>query len=226
LAIAGHMLETGPDDLELQAGLIHVKGAPGRGLALAQLARQAYHRPETLPPGMAPADLELTVNYDADPGTGTFANATHLAVVEVSPTTGRVEILRYLVVEDCGVMINPLIIDGQVQGGTAQGIGGALYEHLVYDDQGQLLTTTFMDYLLPAATEVPPIEVFHRETPSPFTIGGFKGMGEGGAIAPGPCLANAVSDALAPLGATSHELPLTPERVLGAIRSAHLSARI
>jgi carbon-monoxide dehydrogenase large subunit len=135
--------------------------------------------------------------------------------------TGGIQLLGYWVVEDCGQMINPLIVDGQVHGGVAQGIGGALMEELVYDEDGQLRTTTFMDYLLPGATDIPRIEVSHLSTPSTFTVAGIKGMGEGGSIAPGPALASALVDALSPLGhAMVDELPLTRERVRRFIRAA------
>jgi carbon-monoxide dehydrogenase large subunit len=140
-----------------------------------------------------------------------------VTVVEVDPETGFVKLLRYLVVEDCGKIINPMIVDGQVHGGVTQGIGGALFEELVYDQQGQLLNTSFMDYLIPTATDVPAYEVHHIETPSPLTVGGMKGMGEGGAIAPGPAIANAVCDALRPFGVRVTRLPLTPERVKSLI---------
>jgi carbon-monoxide dehydrogenase large subunit len=167
-----------------------------------------------LVPHGQPPILEATVAYDAPPGTGTFTNATQVAVVEVDPGTGGIEILRYAIVEDCGPMINPLIVEGQIFGGIAQGIGSAIYEEFVYDDEGHLLTTTFMDYLLPGTTEVPRMEVFHLETPSPFTVGGIKGMGEGGAIAPGAVLAGAVEDAISTIGPVLvDEIPLTPERV-------------
>lgn len=213
LSMAAHMLEANPADLELSEGVILVKGSPQSRMTVAEVARFAYHRPERLPPGLMPADLSATQNYDAPPGTGTWANAAHAAIVEVDIATGFVRILRYVVVEDCGTMINPLIVDGQVHGGVVQGIGGAMLEHLVYDANGQLLSQSLMDYLLPSALDVPSIEVHHLQTPSPFTLGGFKGMGEGGAIAPLPALANAVSDALAPLGISIASLPLSPERI-------------
>jgi carbon-monoxide dehydrogenase large subunit len=213
LTMAAHMLEANPDDLEIAAGVIQVQGSPQSRMTVAEVARLAYHRPERLPPGLMPADLSTTQNYDAAPGTGTWANAAHAAIVEVDIATGFVRIRRYVVVEDCGVMINPLIVDGQVHGGTVQGIGGALLEHLVYDENGQLRSQTLMDYLLPSALDVPTIEVYHLQTPSAFTLGGFKGMGEGGAIAPLPALANAVSDALAPLGISIDALPLSPDRI-------------
>jgi aerobic carbon-monoxide dehydrogenase large subunit len=213
LTMAAHMLEANPDDLEIAEGIIQVRGSPQSRMMVAEVARLAYHRPERLPPGLMPADLSTTQNYDASPGTGTWANAAHAAIVDVDIATGFVRILRYVVVEDCGVMINPLIVDGQVHGGVVQGIGGAMMEHLVYDENGQLLSQTLMEYLLPSALDVPTIEVHHLQTPSAFTLGGFKGMGEGGAIAPLPALANAVSDALAPLGISIDALPLSPDRI-------------
>jgi aerobic carbon-monoxide dehydrogenase large subunit len=217
LIFAAHLLETDVTDVELGNGAASVKGAPERGVSVRDLARFAYHRPEKLPENMDPV-LEAVSSYDAAPGTGTFANSSQIALVEVDVDTGFVEILRYAVVEDCGRMINPLVVEGQIHGGIAQGIGGALLEEFVYDEDAQLLTTTFMDYLLPSSTDIPDIEVTHLETPSPFTIAGIKGMGEGGAIAPGPLLAAAIEDAISPLGKVFvRELPLTPLRVRGYI---------
>jgi aerobic carbon-monoxide dehydrogenase large subunit len=217
---AADQLEADPADFELGDGLAYVRGSKSRGIAIKDLARWAYHRPEKLPAGMEPV-LEAVSSYDADPGTGTFANAAHLVLVEVDPDTGGVDILRYAVVEDCGRMINPLVVDGQVHGGVAQGIGGAMMEEFVYDQDGQLTTTTFLEYLLPGATDIPRIDVEHLETLSPFTIEGIKGMGEGGAIAPGPALASAVADALRPIGHVFvNVLPLTPERVRGFAEQA------
>ncbi len=210
--VAAAVLEAAPEDVEVSEGRFFVKGSPDRYLTWRDVARTAYHRPEKLSEGEEPG-LEAVHYYEPKPGTGTFANSTHVAVVEVDPQTGLMRLLRYLVVEDCGKMINPMIVEGQVHGGVTQGIGGALFEELVYDDQGQLLNTSFMDYLLPSATDVPPFEVHHLETPSPLTVGGIKGMGEGGAIAPGPAIANAVCDALRPFGVRVTRLPLTPERV-------------
>lgn len=180
------------------------------------LARTAYHRAELIK-DLGPG-LEATAFFDNDRGTGTFANALHAAVVEVDPESGAVKILRYVVIDDCGTVINPMVVHGQVQGGTAQGIGGALLEHLVYDENGQMLSGTFMDYLLPTSAEIPNIEVVSMATPSPITPFGMKGVGEGGAIAPGACLANAVTDALVPFGAVVNATPITPERVRQLIR--------
>lgn len=222
---AAELLEANPDDLEVADRRISVKGSSGHQVGIPELARWAHHRPDKLPAGMEPV-IEAVASYDAHPGTGTFANAAHLCLVEVDPHTGGVKLLRYHVVEDCGRMINPLVVDGQVHGGVAQGIGGALLEEMVYDEEGQMASTTFMDYLLPGSTDIPHIGVSHLESLSPFTIEGIKGMGEGGAIAPGPALASAVVDALSPIGhAFVNELPLTPHRVRGWVREASSSGQ-
>jgi len=220
LKTAANMLEVDVADLVLDEGVIQVKGSPAHTTSVAEVARAIFHRPEKLPRDLMPGDFTVTQSYDAPPGFGTWTNSIHAAVVEVDIRTGFVKLLRYVLVEDCGRMINPLIVDGQVQGGTVQGIGGALMEHLVYDESGQMLSQTLMEYLLPSAMDVPRIEVHHIETPSPYTLGGIKGMGEGGAIAPLPALANAVTDALAPLGVALDALPLSPDRVLAAIDAA------
>jgi len=222
--VAAYNLEASPADIEFVSGRVFVAGSPERGYGFAELCRMVYHRPELVPDGQSPI-LEATVAYDAPPGTGTFTNATQIAVVEVDPGTGGIEILRYAIVEDCGPMINPLVVEGQIFGGIAQGIGSAIYEEFVYDEDGHLLTTTFMDYMLPGTTEVPPMEVFHLETPSPFTVGGIKGMGEGGAIAPGAVIAGAVEDALSALGPVLvNEIPLTPQRVRQYVDAAREGA--
>ena len=220
LRAAAHMMEAAVDDLEVDVGVIQVKGSPQHRMTVREVARLGHHRPERLPDGLMPADFSSTQSYDAPPGYGTFTNSAQVAVVEVDPRTGFVKILRYLIVEDCGRMINPLIVDGQVHGGVAQGIGGAMLEHLVYDESGQMLSQTLMEYLLPSALDIPALEVLHLQTPSPYTIGGIKGMGEGGAIAPLPALANAVTDALAPLGVAVDALPLSPDRILALIDAA------
>jgi carbon-monoxide dehydrogenase large subunit len=220
--IAGHMLEAAPEDLAIEGGTIAVRGAPGRTLTVTDVARLAY-RPAggTLPPGVDPA-LEATQYYDPPPAT--FSNGTHVAVVDVDPETGQVEILRHLIVEDCGRMVNPMIVEGQTHGAVAQGIGNALYEDLVYDDTGQPLTTSFMDYLIPGAMEMPPIDVIHMETPPAVSVSGFKGMAEGGTIGATAAVANAVADALAPLGIEVHDLPLTPDRLHRLIKGSRTPA--
>ncbi|MGA7281789.1 MAG: xanthine dehydrogenase family protein molybdopterin-binding subunit [Acidimicrobiia bacterium] len=218
--IAAHMLEARAEDIVFENGQVSVVGVPEAGMPLSELCRLVYQRPETLPQGEEPS-LESVATYDADPGTGTYTSAAHLAVVTVDAGTGLITIDDYAVVEDCGRMINPMVVEGQIFGGVAQGIGGALLEEFLYDEEGRPLSTTFMDYLLPTFTEIPKIRAQHLETPSPITIGGVKGMGEGGAIAPGAVLAAALEDALAPLGhIVVDRLPLTPERVLNWIDEA------
>lgn len=214
--IAGHLLEAAPEDLTIEGGAITVRGAPGRVLSLAAVADLAY-RPAagTLPPGVEPA-LEATQYYDPPPAT--FSNGTHLAVVDVDPETGHVQLLRHVVVEDCGRVVNPMIVDGQTHGGVAQGIGNALYEDFAYDDGGQPLATSFMDYVIPGTMEVPPVDVLHMETPPAVSVSGFKGMGEGGTIGSTAAVANAVADALGPLGIEVRTLPLTPDRVYRLIK--------
>ena len=214
--IAAHMLEAAAPDLTVEGGRIQVRGAPGRAVTVADVAQLAY-RPAggTLPPGVDPA-LEATQYYDPPPAT--FSNGAHVAVVDVDPETGLVEILKYVVVEDCGKMVNPMIVEGQTHGAVAQGIGHALYEDFSYGDGGQPLTTSFMDYLIPGTTEVPDVDVVHVETPPAVSVTGFKGMAEGGTIGSTAAVANAVADALAPHGVEVRELPLTPDRVLRLLR--------
>ena len=215
LRIAGHLMESNPAELDIQDGSVFIKGKADRRLPFREVAKAAYGGLRRLPKDMEPG-LEVTRFYD--PYFGTASNATHVAVVEVDRDTYEVKIQRYIVVEDCGRMINPMIVDGQVRGGVAQGIGAALYEEVVYDEAGQLLTGSLVDYLVPTASELPPIEVHHIETPSPTTLGGFRGMGEGGTIGAPAALANAVSDALAPLGIEINELPITPQRLFELVR--------
>jgi carbon-monoxide dehydrogenase large subunit len=162
-----------------------------------------------------PQDIELQVevDHDFDGDEGGWSQATHVCWVDVDPGTGQVKIDRYLVVEDCGTMINPAIVEGQIRGGIAQGIGGVLYEHAAYDEAGQFLAGTFMDYLMPSTTEVPHIEIDHLETP-PISAVNFRGVGEGGAIVAPAALTNAIEDALAPLGVKITEQYLPPSRIL------------
>ncbi len=163
---------------------------------------------------------ELAATKTYDPVFGTTTSATHIAALEIDPDTYEVRMDRFVVAEDCGRIINPLIVDGQVHGGVAQGIGAALYEEIVYDAQGQLHTASLVDYLVPTACEIPPIDVVHLETESPTTLGGFRGMGEGGTIGAPAAVANAVADALSPLGIEINELPVTPERLFRLIAAA------
>jgi carbon-monoxide dehydrogenase large subunit len=210
-AIAAHRLEAAIDDIEISDGRAYVRGTPSVGVSFAEIAAVAYFEPFALPPGV-PAGLEASKRYTAT-NASIWVNATHVCTCEVDTHTGRVELLRYIVSEDCGPMINPDVVEGQIAGGVVQGIGGALFEHLAYDAAGNPLATTFLDYLVPSAAEVPAIEFVHVETPSPGP-GGYKGVGEGGAIGAPPAVVNAVADALAPFHVTITRLPLTPERII------------
>ena len=221
VAIAAHRLEAATDDIEIAESRVSVRGTPAIGFSLAELAALAYFEPQRLPPGTA-AGLEATARYTAAVPS-IWVNATHLCTCEVDVETGHVRLLRYIVSEDCGPMINPSVVEGQIAGGTVQGIGGVLYEELAYDDDGNPVATTFLDYLVPTATEVPVLEYGHIETPSPGP-GGYKGVGEGGAIGAPPAVVNAVADALAPFGVKLTRLPLTPARILEALDAARAGA--
>jgi carbon-monoxide dehydrogenase large subunit len=211
VAIASHRLEAAPEDIELAGSRATVRGTPSRGLSLAEIAAIAYFDVGSLPPDVPPG-LEASGRYRAQ-APNIWANATHACTCEVDIQTGVVTLLRYVVSEDCGPMINPSVVEGQIAGGTVQGIGGALFEHLAYDEDGNPVSSTFLDYLMPTLAEVPLIEYGHFETPGPGP-GGFKGVGEGGAIGAPPAVANAVADALSPLGVTITKLPLAPPEVL------------
>ena len=197
--------------------------AGNSSISLREVARAWYLQPHTLPPEIDTGGLEVTAGYRAARDSGTFTYATHAAVVAVDPATGLIEILDYVVVEDGGTLVNPMIVDGQIRGGTAQGIGTCLYEATPFDARGQPLASTLLDYLLPSATEVPDIRVLHMQTPSPYTEFGIKGLGEGGAIGPPAAIVSAVNDALRPLKAEVHDLPLTPARILAAIEISECS---
>jgi carbon-monoxide dehydrogenase large subunit len=214
VAIAAHLLEAAPEDLEVAESVVSVRGTPSRSLTFADLAATAYLNSAALPLGIE-AGLEATNRFQP-PTPFTWSNTCHLCVCEIDPNTGEVELLRFLVSEDCGVMINPMVVEGQIAGGVAQGIGGALYEEMSYDRDGNPLASTFLDYLIPTAGDVPMLEYGHVETPS-NSLGGYKGMGEGGAIASPSAVANAVNDALAHFGARVTQFPITPWRVLAAI---------
>lgn len=214
--LAAHVLEANPADLDTSGGQVFVREKPDRCVSLKDLSRAAVPGWNSrMPEGMEPG-LENTYYYV--PQTVTWANAVHIAVVEVDPETGEVELVDYTVAHDSGPLINPKFVDGQVRGGTAQGIGGALYEEIVYDDLGQLLTGTMLDYLIPSAIEIPNIRQVHLESPSPLNPLGLKGLGEGGAIAPPVAVANAVVDALRPFGVEVTETPLSPDRIRALIR--------
>jgi carbon-monoxide dehydrogenase large subunit len=217
--IAGLALEVAPDDVELANGTAHVRGAPDRNMPMIMVGFTAYFgafvggkRPEGLDPA-----LTSTRSYDPPES---YANGCAACEVEVDVATGHVRIERFVFVDDCGVMINPMVVEGQIAGAVAQGIGGALYEELPYDESGQFLAGSLLDYLYPTAMEIPAIEIAHIETPSNATEGGVKGCGEGGTIAAPAAVVNAVADALAPLGVSIETTPLTPSRVRDLVRNA------
>ena len=214
LRAASRLSEVPSDDLQLADGMVQRKQDGATVVPIKDIAQRILYAQFV---GEEPG-LEATSHYEPPPST--HSNATHVATVEVDSETGQVKLLRYIVVEDCGTIINPMVVDGQIQGGVAQGIGTALYEQALYDENGQFLTGTLMDYLVPTAVDVPRVEIGHIESPSPYTPTGIKGMGEGGAIAPPAAIANAVADALAPFGVRINEVPITPERVLQAIERA------
>jgi aerobic carbon-monoxide dehydrogenase large subunit len=193
---------------------------PRGSVSLRDIARAFYLAPADLPGDTDPHGLEVTQGYAPARLTGLHTGSAHAVVVAIDPETGGVEILDYVVVEDAGVLINPMIVDGQIVGGTAQGIGSALFEEMPFDIHGQPLAATLADYLLPGAVEVPNVRLLHMETPSPYTEFGQKGVGEGGAIGPGAAIANAVNDALAARGVELCELPITPPRIVAALAKA------
>jgi carbon-monoxide dehydrogenase large subunit len=220
--IAGHSLEVAPEDIELRDGNAVVRGAPEKSMAMMMVGFTAYFGAfvgGTRPPGIDPV-LTSTRSYDPPE---TYANGCVAAIVEVDVETGAVTVERVAIVDDCGVMLNPMVVDGQMIGAAAQGIGGALYEELAYDQDGNFLSGNLLDYLYPSSLEIPPIEVGHIQTPSPVTDGGVKGCGEGGTIATPAAVVNAVADALSSLGVTIGSTPLDPNRVLGLIREAQKS---
>jgi aerobic carbon-monoxide dehydrogenase large subunit len=215
--IGAHLLQCEVGAVRCADG--RVTGPQGRSVAIAEIAKVAHLRMHELPPGVQPL-LDATATYEPGVSTGVYSYATHGAVVAVDPETGAVELLDFAVAEDCGTMVNPTIVEGQIRGGVVQGIGTALCEEIPYDKAGQPLAATLLDYHLPAACELPPIKIAHLHTPATATEYGMKGMGEGGAVAPPAAIANAVRDALAGLGGEINETPITAERVLNAIKKA------
>jgi len=205
--LASHLLEVDADDLVFSDGRFAVKGVPRRALTIQQIAGQAA---KNLPKGSA---ASLSAESTFEPANFTFPFGTHVCVVEVEPETGNVEIKKYVAVDDCGKVINPLLVDGQVQGGIAQGLGQALYEEVVYDKNGQLLTGSLMDYALPRAANLPRFQLARTETPTPVNPLGVKGIGEAGTIGSTPAVVGAVVDALAPFGVTHIDMPLTPQKI-------------
>ncbi|HZQ56487.1 MAG TPA: xanthine dehydrogenase family protein molybdopterin-binding subunit [Acidimicrobiales bacterium] len=216
--IAAELLEAAPDDLDITDGRAHVRGSAAPSVSLAEVAARAYLMPSSLPEGMAQG---IAATYDFRiPTGGGWSQATHCCVVEVARETGRVDIVRYIVVEDCGTMINPAVVEGQIRGGVAQGIGGVLYERSAYGDDGQFLASTFLDYLLPTACEVPDIEVHHLESAPTHEVN-FRGVGEGGTIGAPAALTNAIADAI---GVPVRESYLPPSRVLELLAESPFAA--
>jgi len=219
LKIGAHLLQTDPARATFRAGAVW---ANERCAPIAQIADAWYLNPQKLPPDVDPGGLEVSRGYKPRVDTGCFSYCSQAAVIALDPQTGGIEILDYVVVEDCGVMVNPMVVEGQTTGGIAQGIGTALYEEMPYDEFGTPLASTLADYVMPGATEVPRLRIEHFETPSPHTEFGAKGMGEGGGIAPPAVLFNAVNDALHTYGFSAEvtQTPLTPERMLTVLMSA------
>ncbi len=213
LAIAAEMLEISPEDLEINQGVIEARGVPQRSIPLADIAMRAVSAPRTLPAGSDPV-LEAAEIFMGEGITGSgWSGGTHVCQVEIDLGTGAVRILRYCVVQDCGRIINPAVVEGQIRGGVAQGIGEVLYEHAAYDEDGNFLASTFMDYLLPTSSEIPVIEIEHLES-DPHGELGFRGVGEAGAVVAPAALTNAIEDALLPFGARVTEQHLPPAKIL------------
>jgi carbon-monoxide dehydrogenase large subunit len=213
--LAGVLLEASPEDIVLEANAARVIGTD-RAIAFEALARAAYHQAHRFKGELDPGIVE-SATYDP---AGTFSNACHVAMVEVDIETGGVRIEKFLVAEDAGRLINPMIADGQIHGGVAQGIANALLEEIVYDDTGNILTATLADYLPPTAREIPPIEIHHLETWTQASITKAKGLGEGGSIGAPAAVVNAINDALSPFGVSIDEFPATPQRIRAALRAA------
>ena len=220
---ASYLLEAAEADIEVQDGVISVAGTDS-SITFRELARAFYTEMRRIP-REARESLDLTASATYDPFFGTTTAATHIAEVEIDPQTFGVTVRNYVVAEDCGRIVNPMIVDGQVHGGVAQGIGAALYEEVVHDESGQILTGSFVDYIVPSAAEIPEIEAVHLETESPSTLGGYRGMGEGGTIGAPAAVANAVADALAAMDIQINELPITPERLFRLIHNVNPSKR-
>ncbi len=216
LLIAAHLVKEAPEDLEIRESRIVSRRNPSKSIGFREVADVALRFSAKLPDGMEPG-LDVISFYEPEAPT-TCSYATHLAMVDVDPETGFVKLLKYFIVDDSGVLVNPMTAHGQVHGALAHGIGGAMFEELSYDSDGQLLSSTFVDYLLPTASVMPEVVVDSVETPS-FTLGGFKGLGEGAAIPTAGAISNALDDALSGYGTKFLELPITPEKVYSLIKN-------
>jgi len=223
-AIAANVMECAVTDLELRQGCVGIVGVPGAEVSLAKIAQAARPGWDHSRPAGVDAGLEETYYYE--PPTVTWSYAVHAAIVDVDVEIGRVKIEKYVVTHDCGVMVNPMLVEGQIVGGAIQGIGAALLEEIKYDAQGQPVTTSFTDYLLPTARDFPPLHLIHQHSPSPLNPLGVKGVGEGGPIGPPAALANAISDALRPFNVEFNKIPITPGRVREAIRPVSLAGLV
>jgi carbon-monoxide dehydrogenase large subunit len=215
--IGAHLLQCAFDDTSIENAAVV---GPSGEVSFAEIARVWHRNPEELPADVDPAGVEVTSGFRPSPDNSPFSYATHAAVVAVDPDLGHVEILDYVICEDCGTIVNPMIVDGQIVGGLLQGVGTALFEESRYDDQGQPLSSTFADYTMPGPTHLPTVRLDHLVTPSPLTEFGVKGLGEGGAIPPPAAIANAVNDALRGMGVELSETPISPRRVLAGIAAA------
>ncbi len=220
-AIAAHLLEASSEDVTVADGRFFVRGSPERAVTWGEVARAAHTPGAAGLPARFEPGLDASATYDPPPAT--FSNGTHVAMVEIDRETGQVAVLRYVIAEDCGPLLNPMIVEGQTHGGLAQGLGEAMLEEVIYDESGQLLTATLMDYLIPTAMEMPPVAIVHLETASPNTVRGFKGVGESSTIGAPACVANAVSDAL---NRAVDTLPITPQRVLEWLRGELFAAEV
>jgi carbon-monoxide dehydrogenase large subunit len=223
--VAARVLEAAIEDLETENGRVTVRGVPSRAVELGELARLVEEQPDLIererPNPVNGVPIEgLAAWRDFMPSSATYSSGTHLAVVEVESDTGEVRILQYVAVDDCGRVINQYLVDAQVHGALAQGIGQALYEEVIYDEDGQLLSSTLMDYTMPNAMQVPDFITDVVETPSPINPLGAKGVGEGGTIGAPPAVVNAVLDALAPLGIQAIDMPLKPEKIWALVQAA------
>ena len=218
MSLAADVLEANAADLEMTGSVVSVKGTPSVTLGLAELARIVADEPERLPDD---ADRELKVTRDFDGGEQGWSGGTHCCIVEVDVETGLVEIERYVVVEDCGVPVNPPIVEGQIRGGVTQAIGAVLLEHSSYDEDGQLQAASFMDYLMPTTALVPRIEIHHVETFETDPDVNFRGVGEGGMIIAPAVIVNAIEDALQPFGVQILEQHLPPARIVELVTAGH-----
>ena len=223
--IGAHLLEAAPEDIEIKGSEAFVRGMPSKTVTLQRIAQVAFAEVWSLPPDIPPG-MEATESFRAprDSICVTWPYSVHMPVVEVDIETGKTKVLKYVIVHDCGTEINPMVVEGQAVGGSVQGIGGVLFEELVYDENGQLLTTTFMDYLLPTACEVPNFDVIHMATPAPQIPGGYKGMGEGGAVYSYAAVISAVADAIEHLGVEVTSTPLSPKRIRQMLRERRAAA--